>query len=94
MYTAFLANTSTSTHSGPVFGFLYAGLGIIVLLIVAIDAWRSNGSTGAKIGWTIFPIFCGILALILWFAVGRRRMYAPHNPPGEEPPHSYNPPMD
>ena len=93
MSTALAMSSSVSTHSGPLFGYAYGFVGLIILLIVAIDAWRSNGSTGAKVAWTIFPLFCSILALILWFAVGRRRMYAPHSGPDDETPHSYNPPM-
>ncbi len=54
---------------------LAAIVGIVIFLYVAIDAWRSPGTTGAKVLWTVFAFFCSLAALIIWLVVGRKAMY-------------------
>lgn len=55
--------------------YLLGIIGLVIFLYVTIDAWRSPGTTGMKILWTVFAFFCTILALIIWLIVGRKNMY-------------------
>lgn len=52
-----------------------AVVGLVIFLYVAIDAWRSPGTTSAKILWTVFAFLCSLAALIIWLVVGRKAMY-------------------
>lgn len=46
---------------------------LIIFIVLVVDIWRTNAGTGAKIGWTIFALLCGLIALIVWFVWGKRR---------------------
>ncbi|TIC87724.1 PLDc_N domain-containing protein [Nocardioides sp. GY 10113] len=50
-------------------------IGLVIAIYIIVDAWRSNASTGAKIGWTIGALFCNLLTLILWLVWGRKNAY-------------------
>ncbi len=50
-------------------------VGLVCFIVVTVDAWRSPSSTGNKILWTVFSFFCTLIALIVWFIVGRKRAY-------------------
>jgi hypothetical protein len=55
-------------------------LGAIIFIYMCFEVWRSPMTTGNKVLWTIFSFFCTLIALIVWFIVGRRRAYG--NGPG------------
>ena len=50
-------------------------VGLAVFIYLTVDAWRSPGTTGQKILWTLFAFICWPVALIVWLVTGRKRMY-------------------
>ncbi|MGX7679723.1 hypothetical protein ACSMXN_12610 [Jatrophihabitans sp. DSM 45814] len=48
-----------------------------VPLSIPIFASQRPVSVGAggKVGWTVFSLLCTVIALIVWFAAGRRSAY-------------------
>lgn len=56
--------------NAQIFGSLIA-LAIFVFLLV--DVWRSNLTTGAKVGWSVAAFFCSLLTLIVWLVWGRKQ---------------------
>ncbi len=50
-------------------------ISLVFFVLVLVDVWRSPASTGARAGWTVFAFFCTVIAAIVWFAWGRRRIY-------------------
>ena len=46
---------------------------LVIFVVLLVDIWRTSATTGAKIGWTIFAFFCGIIALVVWFVWGKRK---------------------
>jgi hypothetical protein len=71
--TSLLAAHATAASSGLQSSPITWILGVIIFVYMVVDVWRSNATTGAKIGWTIFSFFCTILALIVWLVWGRKR---------------------
>ncbi|CAN5382289.1 hypothetical protein BH10ACT8_BH10ACT8_21080 [soil metagenome] len=47
-------------------------VGLVILVFMVVDVWRSNATVGKKIVWTIFSVLCGIVALIVWLVWGKK----------------------
>jgi hypothetical protein len=57
------------------------GLVILVADIWAIvSVWRSEKSSGTKIGWTVLIFILPVVGLIIWGIMGPRGMQAPTSP--------------
>jgi protein-S-isoprenylcysteine O-methyltransferase Ste14 len=49
---------------------------VVIAVYLCYQVWHAPLlSTAGKVGWTIFSLCCGIIALIAWFVIGRRRAY-------------------
>lgn len=72
MTTLLASQQLLASGSGGIRSIFYV-VELIIFVVLVIDIWRTNAGTGAKIGWTIFAFFCGLIALIVWFVWGKRR---------------------
>lgn len=64
---------------------LLSGLiGIVVLLAdiwAIVSVWRSDKSSGTKVGWTVLIFILPVVGLVIWGIMGPRGMHpAPSSP--------------
>lgn len=51
-------------------------VGLVILIYLCVDVWRSSASSGTKVLWTVFAFLCNLLTLVVWLVWGRRKAYA------------------
>ena len=45
---------------------------VAVVVWIALDVWKSPAPTSKTVIWTVFPMFCNLIGLVLYLVWGRK----------------------